>query len=54
MPFLEISSILTNLRLPGLATPLFNRPTRGILPRFNRQLVLYDNYDKNLIGLIDI
>ena len=32
-------------------TPL-NRPTRGTLPRFNRQLVLYDNDDSNLTVLV--
>ena len=52
MALLQIRLALIIPRLQSPAALPFNRPTRGILPQFNRQLVLHDN-DKSLIILID-
>ena len=49
---LLIQLMLINPRLPSLATLLFNRPTRGILSRFNRQPVFCDNDESNLVYLL--
>ena len=38
-------------RLPSLATPLFNRPSESMLPRFSR-LPMCDNGERNHTGLI--
>ena len=45
-----------NTNVPWLPVPamlLFNRPTRGILPKVSRQPVLCDNDKSNLIALLE-
>ena len=53
MALLQIRSKQIIPRLLSMATLLFNRQTRGTLPRFNRQLVLCDNDKINLSVLVD-
>ena len=52
MTLLQVRSMLISPRSPSLAILLFNRPTGGILPRFNRQPLLCDHDECNLIVLI--
>ena len=53
MSFLQIRSTVISPRLPSLAELLFNRLMRGILLRFNRQPIMYDNDESNLSVLIE-
>ena len=53
MAFLHIRSTPISPDIPSPTTPLFNRPTRGILQQFKRQLVLCDNDESNLTEFID-
>ena len=46
MAWLQISSTTISYGLPNMAMQLFNRPTRGILPKFSRPPILSDD-DKN-------
>ena len=53
MALLQIRSTLFSHDLPSLATHLFKRLTRSILPKFNRQSVLYDIGKSNLITFLE-
>ena len=49
VPLLQTRSTLISPGLPRLATLLFNKPTRDILPRFSRPHLLCDNHENELI-----
>ena len=49
MALLQTRSTPINPWLPSPATLLFNRLTRGILPKFSRQVMLCDNDERNFI-----
>ena len=49
MVLLQIRS--TPIRIPSTSKLLFNRSARGILPKFNTQLVLHDNDGSSHIAL---
>ena len=47
MSLLQIRPTLISPRLLNPATLLFNRLSRGIMPRFSRLLIVYDNDEGN-------
>ena len=53
MAMLQIGKTPISHMLPSLAMLLYHRPTRGMLPQFNRQPVLCDNDQSYFTALID-
>ena len=53
MASLQIRSTLIRPWLPSPVRLVFNRPTRGIQPKFIAHLVLFDNDASNLTVLLE-
>ena len=49
---MQITSTAVGPSLPSLATLLFNRPARGVLPKFIRTPMIFDNDESNHAALI--
>ena len=53
MALLWIRTMLISPRLPSLTILLFDRLTRGILPKFSRQPLLYNDDEHNSIAHLE-